>query len=403
MKQLSVLFVDDQKILLNAVERVVRRQAKNWNVQFADSAERAIKLLEESNINVVVSDMRMPKMDGVQLLEYVKDKHPNVIRFILSGYSQTDRTLDAVKVAHQYFIKPFSTQDLIDALELTHSLYKRIRNPGIQGLIASIDRLPTPRKVFYEISHELNNPDTSIEKIGSIISSDPAISGKMLQVVNSAFFGRSSRVENINESVSLLGLEAIRSLVLIAGIASDHKEMLNGLISIDLYSTHCMEVGLICKWIGKKLNYNTQEQDILFTVGLLHDIGKLILIKKYTELYTENGWKEDPYTTKLHINQIEKLANDHAGIGAALIALWGLPARVVNTIAFYNNMQEYKNDDLYFSPILHVADGLSNYLKSREPKSFSTTHFIDMKSLDETEADFPIDAWAEEIKLNGFI
>lgn len=401
MKHLSVLFVDDQKTLLNAVERIVRKQAKDWDVHFSDSAASAIEILKTHTINVVVSDMRMPEMDGVELLDHVKDEYPNIIRFILSGYSKTDRTLDAVRVAHQYFIKPFSTKELIDALELTHTLYKRIRNPGLQGIIASIDRLPTPRKIYYEISTELNNPHTTIEKISTIIASDTAITGKVLQVVNSAFFGRSQRVDSIDESVGILGLEAVRSLVLVAGIASDHAEILNGLISIDLYSRHCMEVALLCRWISKELGYSPQQRDTLFTVGLLHDIGKLILIKKYSEFYLENGWKEDPYKTKLHITQIEKLADDHAAIGAALIALWGIPTPIVNTIAYYAEPAANENDEDYFSCILHVADGISNYLHNCNDASFMESNCIDLESLHKAGFDFPFDQWFEEIKLNG--
>ena len=401
MKPLSVLFVDDQKTLLNAVERIVRKQAKEWEVFFSDSAATAIEILHSHNISVVVSDMRMPGMDGVELLDHVKDKYPNIIRFILSGYSKTNRTLDAVRVAHQYFIKPFSTKELISALELTHTLYKRIRNPGLQSIIASIDRLPTPRRIYYQISTELNNPHTTIEKVSNIIASDTAITGKILQVVNSAFFGRSQRVDSIDESVGILGLEAVRSLVLVAGIASDHAEILNGLISVDLYSKHCMEVALICKWIARELGYSPQQRDTLFTVGLLHDIGKLILIKKYSEFYLEHGWKESPYETKLHINQIEKLADEHAAIGAALIALWGIPTQIVNTIAFYSDPAENEFDEDHFSCILHVADGISNYLHIGNETPFIESDAINLESLQKAGFDYPIEQWFEEIKEYG--
>ena len=286
VKQLKVLFVDDQTVLLNAVERVVRRQAKNWDVRLANSGIEAIELLKIFPFDVVVSDMRMPEMDGIDLLDYVRQNHPNIIRIILSGYSRDDRTIKAVRVAHQYFIKPYSTQSLIDALELTHTLYKRIRNPGLQGLIASIDRLPTPRKVFYEIHEAVNNPDTTVDDIAAIMVKDTAVTGKILQVVNSAFFGQSSQIESIEHAVKVLGVESIRSLILIAGIASDHKEMLNGVISIDLYSRHCIEVANICKSIAVRLKLELAERETLFTIGLPHDVGKLVLLKKYAEIYT---------------------------------------------------------------------------------------------------------------------
>ncbi len=375
-KQLKVLFVDDQTVLLNAVERVVRRQAKNWNIRLANSGIEAIQFLKNLPFDVVVSDMRMPEMDGIDLLDYVRQNHPNIIRIILSGYSRDDRTIKAVRVAHQYFIKPYSTQSLIDALELTHTLYKRIRNPGLQGLIASIDRLPTPRKVFYEIHEAVNNPDTTVEDIAAIIVKDTAVTGKILQVVNSAFFGQSSHIESIEHAVKVLGVESIRSLILIAGIASDHKEMLNGIISIDLYSHHCIEVANICKSIAVRLKLELAERETLFTIGLLHDVGKLVLLKKYAEIYTENGWQENPYTTKVHISQIEKMGEEHSCIGAALIALWGLPPIIVNAIASYENPFELGGIEARDSMILHLADAISNYQHGNKSSPILETNDI---------------------------
>jgi HD-like signal output (HDOD) protein len=361
-RSLRVLFVDDQTTLLNAVRRVVQKQASSWHVFSAMSGEEAVQLLKQNPVDVVVTDMRMPGMDGVTLLTHVKEQYPNVIRFILSGYSNNDRTLEAIKVAHQFFLKPFSTREMIDALELTHSLYKRIRNPGLQSLIASVDRLPTPRRVFYQISHRLNDDYASMEEIGEIIASDPGIAGKVLQVANSAFFGQKQPVDNIHQAVTVLGVDTLRSLVLVAGIASDHKEVLNGLISVNLYSRHSLEVALISKWIAEHMGMGRDQQEALFTIGMLHDVGKLVMIKKYTEVYQANGWIEDPYQTQLHLRQIENLYCDHACIGAALIALWGLPVKVVNTLAYYIDPMESPLEDRTFECILHLADGISNYL-----------------------------------------
>jgi putative nucleotidyltransferase with HDIG domain len=397
MKALKVIFIDDQVFLLNAIERIVRKAATNWDVRYFDAARSALAWMEENPVDVVVTDMRMPLMDGVQFLDVVRLRFPNVIRFILSGCTHTDRTLDAIRVAHQYFVKPFSTRNLIEALELTHTLYKRIRNPGLQGIIASVDRIPTPRRVFYEISEALDHPDSRIDDIAQIIERDTGVSSKVLQVVNSAFFGQSNPVMDIREAVAILGYEAIRSLVLIVGIASDHKEVLGGLISIDLFSDHCMEVARYCRWMGKQLGYSVQDQNTLFTIGLLHDIGRLLIIKKYAELYTEHGLTENPYTTKLHISQFEKLAEDHAGIGAALIALWGLPPRIVNTIAFYPTPESAEHDDLHFCRILHIGDAISNTRRIHRSIPDTGSAGATIENLKEIGSMFPIRDWIESM------
>jgi HD-like signal output (HDOD) protein len=397
------LFVDDQRILLNAVERVIRREAKNWEAIFSNSASSALETLEELPIDVIVTDIRMPGMDGVELLSIIKEKHPNVIRFILSGYSSNDRTMEAVRVAHQFFLKPFSTREIIEGLDLTHSLYKRIRNPGLQGIISSIDRLPTPRRIFYEISQLLNDPDVSLESISDTISRDTGISGKILQIVNSAFFGQSHRITDIQEAVNILGIETIRSLILIVGIASDNKEILGGIISIDLYSNHCLEVARIAKWIASKLRYCLDDQNTLFTIGLLHDTGRLIMLKKYAEVYTQNQWKEDPFSAKLHISQIEKLADDHAGIGAALIALWGLPSTIVNTIAFYPEPNNVELDPKGFCRIIYIADAISNWTHTKPNSTLGGGKSIGIETLLQEVHVYPIESWIEELQEQKLI
>ncbi len=152
-------------------------------------------------------------MDGIELLDYVKINHPNIIRFILSGFSKNEQTTKSIRVAHQFFLKPFPIQSLIEALELTHTLYKRISDPELQTIVSSIDRLPTPKKIFYEINEAINDGDTTIEEIASIIASDVAVSGKILQVVNSAFFGQSHQIDHIEHAIKILGFETVKSLI----------------------------------------------------------------------------------------------------------------------------------------------------------------------------------------------
>jgi len=400
-RPLAVLFVDDQTTLLNATERVVKRQTKNWKVKLATSGNEALELLEETPFDVIVSDMRMPGMDGVELLDTVRDRYPNIIRIILSGYSQNERTIESVRVAHQFFIKPFSTQDLIDALVLTHSLYKRIRNPGLQSLIASIDRLPTPRQVYFDIQNAINDPNTTVEEIAQIVIRDTAITGKILQVVNSAFFGQSQRIESIEQAIKVLGLESIRSLIMIAGIASDHKEMLSGVISLDLYSQHCVEVAYIARELARFLERPSDERDALFTMGLLHDVGKLVLLKKYVEVYQDNHWKENPYTAITHINQIEKLTDQHSLIGAALVALWGIPAKIVNAIAFHENPSEAGNDALHYVSILHLAEKVSCYLHSGEKRKITECGILDPEKVSNVIEPHRIEEFMEQQKASG--
>ena len=101
-----LLFVDDEAMVLSGLRRALHGMRAEWDMHFVDGAEAALKILDEMPFDVVVSDMRMPKMDGAQLLERVKMRHPDVIRMVLSGQSSRAAVLRSLAPAHQFLSKP---------------------------------------------------------------------------------------------------------------------------------------------------------------------------------------------------------------------------------------------------------------------------------------------------------
>ena len=107
-----VLFVDDEVFVLDGFKRMLRRMRTQWEMDFVDSGEAALQMMAQKEFDVIVSDMRMPNMNGAELLNEVKDLHPNTIRFILSGYSDKDLILKSLDSTHQYLAKPRDPETL---------------------------------------------------------------------------------------------------------------------------------------------------------------------------------------------------------------------------------------------------------------------------------------------------
>src|SRR5687768_2712818 len=131
---INILFVDDEPRILNGLKRMLYPMQREWQMWFANSGEETLSILQERNIEVVVSDMRMPRMDGAQLLTEIKNKYPNIIRIILSGYSEKEMVMKSVGAAHQYLSKPCDAEILKSTIERVCSLRDILSNDVLRGL-----------------------------------------------------------------------------------------------------------------------------------------------------------------------------------------------------------------------------------------------------------------------------
>src|SRR5262250_288397 len=107
-----ILFVDDDPQLLSGLGKALRKHRHRWTMVFADSGDAALAEIHRATFDVVVSDMRMPVMDGAELLAQIRDRDPSTIRMILSGFSERNAIVRAQPVAHQFFNKPCMISDL---------------------------------------------------------------------------------------------------------------------------------------------------------------------------------------------------------------------------------------------------------------------------------------------------
>jgi DNA-binding NtrC family response regulator len=114
---IRILFVDDDQDILAGLRNRLRAQRSRWDMVFVQSGYEALEELELASFDVVVSDMRMPLMDGAELLAQVKDRHPDVARIVLSGDAERDAVQRALPIVHQFLTKPCDGNVLRAAIE----------------------------------------------------------------------------------------------------------------------------------------------------------------------------------------------------------------------------------------------------------------------------------------------
>jgi HD-like signal output (HDOD) protein len=364
MMKKHLLFVDDDTNILDGFRRVFRNQRDVWDMHFAGSGAEALKIIETQPIDIIIADIAMPVMNGIQLLENVMEHYPGTIRIIVSGSSESDSIMKSVPVTHQYISKPCNPETLksviIDAIESKIFL----QNENLKDLVAKVGALPSVPRLFREVSKELRSPEASIGKVGEIISRDPSMAAKVLQLANSAFFGRRRSVSKVTEAVTYLGIDRVAQLLLAIHAFAEFQPAEGASFSIEELWTHSNSTAIRAKGIAEAQNAPGSTADDAFTAGLLHDIGKLVFASRLPGQYAKTVLKSRQDQIPLWLAERDSFSATHAEVGGYLLAIWGLPNPIVDAIAFHHNPLAKTVEGFAALTAVHAADTLENLTQS---------------------------------------
>src|SRR5579872_4509989 len=200
-----ILFVDDEPKVLDGLKRMLYTFRRDWEMVFVTSGQEALTQLSSSNFDVVITDVRMPEMNGIELLAEVRERHPQVVRMVLSGAADQELTISSVTVAHQYLAKPCEATRLRETVDRALNLRVMLEDPALQKVVSRIHSLPSIPTVYRQLMEAVQSPDTTPKEIGGIVAQDVAMTAKVLQLVNSSFFGTTRQITRPTEAVIYLG------------------------------------------------------------------------------------------------------------------------------------------------------------------------------------------------------
>jgi len=352
----TALFVDDEPNILSGLKRMLRVMRQEMDFHFAESGQEALEILATQHVDVIVSDMRMPGMDGATLLLAVQEKYPHIIRIMLTGHADEEAILRTVGVVHQFLAKPADPEALKAVLLRACALQGLMKNEQLKSLVTSLGKLPSLPSVYMELQRKLVDPECSIGDVAAIIEKDMAMSAKVLQLVNSAFFGLYKNVDSIVRAVNLLGLDTVKTLVLGVGVFSELATKESEVFSVGALWDHSMTTAAFAKQIAAAETSDKQCIDTVFIAGMMHDVGKLLL---FSTLH-------DPYVQAVELARKQNLFywqaeqqvfnSDHGDVGSYLMGLWGLPGGVVESIAFHHRLGTYPEPTFSPAVAVHAAD-----------------------------------------------
>jgi HD-like signal output (HDOD) protein len=351
---IRVLFVDDDLEVLDNLRHLLHRQEREWDMAFASDPESALEMLAIEPADVVVSDMRMPGMGGGGLLARVRDLYPGAARIVLSGDTDSEIARQALPVAHQYLGKPCRTEQLVETVNRTAGLYTHLDDSLLRGIVSSLDRLPSVPHVYFEITRLASDPETTLDDLAATVERDPALVAKILQMVNSAWFGRQRRIASVRDAVQYLGTDVLRGLAL-GGQAFGTMTIapFEG-FSLEALQRHSLHTARLATRLAEGL---TGVKDV-FTTAMVHDIGQVVLAAGHRRQYQQVRRRANAERRPFHEVEYDTFGTTHAGIGAYLLGMWGLPFPMVETTAYHHSPRRAANGERRLLAIVHLADVL---------------------------------------------
>lgn len=361
---IDVLFVDDDASVLEGLENRLRPWRKQWSMRFARSGEIALGLLAQRGADVVVSDMRMPGMDGAALLGEVRRRQPEAVRIMLSGQTDRDGLLRTLPVAHQFLSKPCEGERLHAVIERACALRARIAGPAVKAAVTSMGSLPVLPRLYWDLVAEIDRADASPACIAAIIQQDVAMTARLLQVVNSAFFGFARPIHGAREAVTLLGIEPVRALLLSVELFRGMSRLAQPAgLDLQRMQQHALEVSALTD----SLMTDPALRATAVAAGMLHDIGEMVLhLASPAEQQAAIHAAVQRGATPLQAERAV-FACTHAEVGAYLLSIWGLPQPLVEAVAFHHAPAQLDPQHFGIAGALHVAEWRAGHAAGEMP------------------------------------
>jgi HD-like signal output (HDOD) protein len=350
-----ILFVDDEQAVLDGLGNLLRKQRRQWQMVFALGGKAALEELEKAPFDIVVSDMRMPGMDGAELLRHVKERFPGVARVVLSGHADQEMVTRALPVAQQYLSKPCDGEKLRAVIERVCDLQALVAGTAVREIVGRLDKLPSIPETYGRLAEAIADPDTGTEQIARLVQRDPAMCAKVLQLVNSAYFGLARPLSSVAQAISYLGLDLLKGLALTLEVFSSATISLP---SAGLSFDKLQRTALLTAKLAKFIAPDPKEGEAAYTGGLVHDIGTIILAMCMPDRLSQVLKTAAGSGRPVDEVEREQLGATHAEVGGYLLGVWGLPLPIVEAVAYHHALRPIPRTRIDSSVAVHVATEL---------------------------------------------
>jgi HD-like signal output (HDOD) protein/CheY-like chemotaxis protein len=351
---LRVLVAGGERAALENLRRQLRGSRRGWETSCALGGNEALELAGAQPFDVVIADLRLPGMTGIELLGRVQQRHPQAARILTCAYDEASALLRGLPVAHYLLTKPFDAAGFLEAIERATAIRGLLQNERAARVIGRIGTLPVRPDVHAQIRRLLLQSDWSLDALTGLVERDPALCGRLLRLVNSGLFGFPERITSIRTAITYVGATMLEHLALATGVS----ELMRAApapkgFSIDAEIERAVRTGHAAAAIADR-----RLRDEAFIAGLMHDVGRILLASRVPDLFERACAEAERLGIPLPEAERAVAGGSHAEIGGYLAGLWDLPSAVVEAIGFHHAPSESSARSFGVIGAVHVASAL---------------------------------------------
>ncbi len=333
----QVLVVDDDLSFLSGVEDALKRESRGFTCHFALGPQQALELLEKESIDLVISDFEMPGMSGELLLQRVAYQWPSTVRFLITGKIEAISAFRVFGVAQQVISKEAPLTEMFEIIDSALTLRDKLHSPDVLHCINQFEALPLLPESFAKVTALLRKEDYHQRELLDAVSRDISLTGEVLRVANSAYFGARKKITNLEAALNLLGITSIRNIIIFAELFRQPKGLSRKLFDVEELWEHSVSVANISVLLSRKLGLPAEAREAAFSAALLHDVGKIVLAKMRPENYRKAIELAQTLDAPLFEAELALFGASHDEVGAYLLESWGFPMVVVEAVAYHHH------------------------------------------------------------------
>lgn len=344
---IDLLVVDDEAAVLEGLEHQLRPMRGQWRMRFALGGAEALAALDSATFDVVVSDMRMPGIDGLAVLERARSRQPDAVRLILSGEVGSGSLGKLLATAHQVLTKPCPPPRLRATIDRALTVRAAIRDPAVRTLVSAVGELPPAPRLWVKLGGLLRRPQVGAAAIAEVLAEDPVLTARLIRLAGSIGFG-AHRVSSVVDAVRVMGTDAVHALVLsleVAGKRSDPR--------LDEVYAHGLRTAYLTRALAQPADV-----DAAFAAGVMHDLGAVVL--SLARPQQALALRDQARRTGQPLSVLERaeLGTTHAEVGAYLLGLWGMPPPLIEAVALHHSPAELPAE-VGLAGVVYVANLLA--------------------------------------------
>ncbi len=372
-----ILIIDEDPQALQNYRDALAPKATQWTIDYAATVDQGLQAAQDGKPDIVIAALSTSDGHGADILARFEEIAPDAQRFITASETDKPKLESTFGSSFQFLPSPCPAPRLITEIQRCVAIDTWLGNDRIKQLVAKMGEFPSLPPIYLKVVNALNSRHADTETISQAIAGDLAISAKVLQTVNSSFYGFDEKIANIAEAINILGTECVKNLVLAIQVFNNIGRSADQKAITDELWHHSMSVAVAARRIVSYESKDEKAAEEAYTAGLMHDIGKLILLNTVPEQYAEARALANEKAIPQTDAEDQIIGCNHAETGAYVLARWGMPANLTEAVALHHDPVNSFGKSFSTLAAVHIANAIVHHRQNPDhPGAHPSQEFL---------------------------